>query len=129
MKITLARKTLPPDAAMAPSQGASVVFHGVVRELEDGLLISGIDYSCYPSMAKRRLTALVEEARALFGHHGGAITHRVGFVAAGEPAITIKVQTERSDKAFEACRWYLQRIKQEVPIWKKPIFVESSDQA
>lgn len=128
MKITLAPDNLASDSITAPSHGASVVFRGVVRGMENGLPIKGIDYSCYPSMAERRMSHIAEEAHRLFGDHEGAITHRVGFVAVGESAITINVQTKRSGEAFAACQWYLRRIKEDVPIWKKPIFVDPSAQ-
>ena len=128
MKITLTPDNLASESIVAPSHGASVVFHGVVRGLENGLPITGIDYSCYPSMAEHGMAQITREAHCLFGNHQGTIAHRVGFVAVGESAITINVQTERSSEAFEACQWYLRRIKEDIPIWKKPMFVEPPSQ-
>ncbi len=122
MKITLSRDTLPSGEIKSGPHGAAVVFRGVVRELEDGMPISGIDYSCYPALAERQLREIVDECHRRFGEHGGSISHRIGFVAVGETAIVIEITTERSSEAFDICRWYLSRIKKDVPVWKEPVF-------
>jgi molybdopterin synthase catalytic subunit len=123
MKITLTGDKLASDFSMDPCHGAGIVFHGVVRASEAGLPITGIDYSCYHSMANHSLRKMADQARRLFGNHDGSITHRIGFVAVGESAITIRVRSERSGRAFDACQWYLRRIKEDVPIWKSPVFL------
>lgn len=114
------------EKSLAPStvHGADIRFHGVVRDLEEGRPISGIDYSQYEKMALRELekigAAMTEENLA----HLTFVHHRVGFVPAGEASLLIRVQTAHSAEAFELCREYLKRIKTTVPIWKKPIFSE-----
>lgn len=106
--------------------GADIRFHGVVRDEEDGKTITGIDYSCYPDMAKGELDKI---AGAMLADHPGhlvTIHHRIGFVAAGDASIVIRVQTAHSQAAFDLSREYLKRIKASVPIWKKPVFAETA---
>lgn len=105
-----------------PGIGAEVRFLGVVRELEDGRTISGIDYSAYEPMANSMLEKLIAQGRAEHGPHEVYIQHRLGFVAAAEPSILIWVRTKHSSEAFDLCRWYLKEVKTQVPIWKKPVF-------
>ena len=113
-----------PDATpgFAPGEGAEVRFLGTVRGLEDGRPITGIDYSAYRPMADKLLAELIATARAEREPHEVFLQHRLGFVAAGEPSILIRVRTRHSAAAFDPCRWYLAEIKTRVPIWKKPVF-------
>ncbi len=112
------------EAGLAPSteHGADLRFHGVVRDREDGRLISGIDYTAYRPMADNELRAVIDTMRAERPDHRVAIHHRLGFVPAGEASILIRVQTAHSAAAFALCQEYLRRIKTTVPIWKRPVW-------
>ncbi len=112
--------TLDPSV----SHGADLRFHGVVRDLEEGKKISGIAYSHYERMAEKELQKIGEIMSADFPGHLALIHHRVGFVAAGEASLFLRVQTRHSAEAFDLCREYLRRIKTTVPIWKQPVFEE-----
>jgi molybdopterin synthase catalytic subunit len=103
--------------------GAVVHFYGVVRDLEGGRMISGIEYTAYPEMAEKVLSELELKLKDEFEAHVIKIQHRVGFVPVGEPSLLIEVHTKHSAKAFEISQSYLSEIKQKVPIWKKPIYV------
>lgn len=105
-------------------EGAEVQFLGTVRGEEDGKPISGIDYTAYLPMAEKMLRELVERGEREHGPHRVFIQHRLGFVAAEQPSILIKVRTKHSAEAFDLCRWYLKEIKSRVPIWKRPVFAE-----
>jgi len=105
-------------------EGAEAQFLGVVRGMEDGRTISGIDYSVYLPMAEKMLQDLVARGQREHGPHRVFIQHRLGFVAAEQPSIVIRVRTKHSAESFELCHWYLKEIKTCVPIWKKPVFAE-----
>jgi molybdopterin synthase catalytic subunit len=113
----------PAASVFEPDEGAEVQFLGVVRGSEDGKAISGIDYSAYLPMAEKMLRELVERGGREHGPHRVFIQHRLGFVAAEQPSIIIKVLTKHSAEAFDLCRWYLKEIKTCVPIWKRAVFV------
>lgn len=108
--------------AFADGEGADVQFLGTVRGEEDGRTITGIEYSAYRPMADKELEKLCERGQREHGPHRVEIQHRLGFVAACEPSIIIRVKTRHSGEAFELCRWYLREVKTSVPIWKKPVF-------
>ena len=105
--------------AFLAGEGAEVQFLGVVRGEEKGEAIRGIDYSAYLPMATHMLQDLVDQGTSEKGPHRVFIQHRLGFVAAEEPSIIIRVQTKHSAEAFDLCYWYLREIKTRVPIWKK----------
>lgn len=104
--------------------GADIRFHGAVRDLEDGRQISGIEYSFYEGMALAELNRIGEAMTSEYPEHLAFIHHKVGFVAAGEASIIIRVQTAHSAEGFDISREYLARIKKTVPIWKQPVFVD-----
>ncbi len=128
-KVSISEQTIAEvEQAFPPSNrhGADIRFHGVVRAEEDGRTITGIDYSCYPDMAFAELEKIAATMVAENPDHLAIIHHRVGFVAAGDASIIIRVQTAHSQAAFDLSREYLKRIKASVPIWKKPVFAETS---
>ncbi|GEP43403.1 molybdenum cofactor biosynthesis protein MoaE [Brevifollis gellanilyticus] len=108
--------------AFASGEGAEVRFLGTVRDLEDGRLITGIDYSVYLPMAEKMLAELITQGRQDHGPHEVFIQHRLGLVAAAEPSILIRVRSKHSAESFDLCRWYLKEVKTRVPIWKRPVF-------
>lgn len=128
-KVSISEKTIAEvEKSYLPSNkhGADIRFHGVVRDLEDNKIITGIDYSCYPEMAESELKKIAISMLEENPDHLASIHHCIGFVAAGDASIIIRVQTAHSQAAFELSREYLKRIKDTVPIWKKPIFAEDS---
>jgi len=121
MSFLLSTEPIDPGAPhFEPEEGAEVQFLGTVRGIEEGRTISGIDYSAYLPMAEKTLTALLEKGRAEHGPHRAFIQHRLGFVAAQQPSLLLRVHTKHSAAAFDICQWYLKEIKTSVPIWKKP---------
>ncbi len=125
-KLFIIRMSEAPIVAPAPTfadgEGAEVQFLGTVRGEEDSRPITGIEYSAYAPMADKMFLELAERGQQEYGPHRVEIQHRLGFVAACEPSIWIRVKTKHSAEGFEICRWYLKEIKTHVPIWKKPIF-------
>ena len=116
---------IPSIPHFQPEEGAEVQFIGTVRGSEDGHPITGIDYSVYRPMAEKTLEDLLARGQTDHGPHRAFIQHRLGFVAAEEPSILIRVHTKHSAEAFAICQWYLKEVKATVPIWKEPIPVES----
>lgn len=106
--------------------GASVDFWGVVRTLEDGREISGIEYEAHQTMAQRQMEMIAEAARTDFGLEEVILQHRIGFVAAGEASLFLRVASAHREAAFRASSWIVTELKKKVPIWKRPLFVRQS---
>ncbi len=109
--------------------GASVDFWGVVRALEGGREISGIEYEAHETMAQHQLATIAEEARNKFALEEVILEHRIGRVAAGEASLFLRVASPHRGAAFEASAWIVAELKKKVPIWKKPIFVRQENPA
>ena len=95
--------------------GASVDFWGIVRSLEERREISGIEYEAHQVIA--------EAARSQFDLVEVVLQHRIGFVAAGEASLFLRVASAHRGAAFQASAWIVAELKKNVPIWKRPIFV------
>jgi molybdopterin synthase catalytic subunit len=108
-----------------PASGAIVDFWGVVRALEDGREITGIEYEANRPMAEHQMRSLAEAAIGKFGLAKILIHHRIGFVPAAEASIVVRVESARRSAAFNATQWIMDELKQTVPIWKHPIFQAS----
>ena len=106
--------------------GASVDFWGVVRTLEDGREISGIEYEAHQTMAQRQMEMIAEAARTEFGLEEVTLQHRIGFVAAGEASLFLRVASAHREATFRASSWIVTELKKKVPIWKRPLFIRQS---
>jgi molybdopterin synthase catalytic subunit len=107
-----------------PEPGAIVDFWGVVRALEGGLEITGIEYEAHPLMAEHQMRAIAEAATGKFGLTKVVIRHRTGFVPAAEASVVVRVESVRRVAAFNANQWIMDELKRTVPIWKHPVFKE-----
>lgn len=101
------------------SNGASIVFVGTVRNVNEGREVEGIEYAAYPAMAARELQAIVAEAAARFGTTDIAVEHRIGRLALTEASVVVAVAHARRGAAYEASRYIIEELKRRVPIWKR----------
>ena len=111
----------PPSPRFTEAAGGVVDFYGVVRGHEGAETISGIDYEAHRSMASHQLELLVEEACEKFPLLGLTLHHRIGFVAAAEASLFLRVSAAHRGPAFEAAEWLIVELKRRVPIWKHPV--------
>ncbi len=98
-----------------PRAGAVVTFQGVTREVER------LEYEAYVEMAEERMTAILNEAVERHGLCAAAAEHRVGDVPLSAPSVAVAVSAPHRGEAFAGAREVIDRIKAEVPIWKKEI--------
>jgi len=102
--------------------GAIVDFSGVVRKLEAGREIEGIEYESHTTMAEYQMRLIAESAVEKFQLKEVVLHHRIGFVRAGEASLFLRVGAPHRAAAFEASKWIVDELKKRVPIWKKPAF-------
>lgn len=106
----------------APSDGATVVFEGVVRNNTRGRRTLYLDYEAYEEMALSEMERLSQVSLEQFGIRDVVMIHRLGRLAIGETSVAIGVASAHRAAAFEACRWLIDSLKKTVPIWKKEHF-------
>jgi molybdopterin synthase catalytic subunit len=122
MRIALVDREIDVPALMREvarhRNGATLVFVGTVREVNDGRPVTGMEYSAYRGMAERELAGIAAEARDRFGSDDIVIEHRLGELALGDASVAIAVANPHRAAAYEASRYVIEQLKQRVPIWK-----------
>lgn len=103
--------------------GAVVLFLGTTREFtavgKSNKQTVRLEYECYREMALKEIEALAAEARQRWSLIKLAIVHRIGEVPLGETSVAIAVSSGHRPAAFDAGRWLIDTLKEQVPIWKK----------
>ena len=111
-----------PAGEVDSASGAIVDFWGMVRALEDGKEIAGIDYEANREMAEHQMRGIAESAASKFGLAKVVLHHRIGFVRVGEASVVVRVESARRAAAFNANQWIMDELKRTVPIWKKAVY-------
>ncbi|MEA2520512.1 MAG: MoaE-MoaD fusion protein [Actinomycetota bacterium] len=114
---------LSVDEALAfvadPAAGGTCIFVGTVRDHSAAGDVTSLRYEAWNELAERRLEELADELIAGWKLRKVAILHRTGELGVGEASVVIAVSAPHRPEAFEACRHAIERLKEDVPIWKK----------
>ncbi len=102
--------------------GAVVVFHGITRNHNDGRVVHYLEYEAYSPMAEEMMAQIIDEAQSKWDIGEVAVCHRTGRVDIGETSMVLAVSAAHRQPAFEAALYFIDRLKQIVPIWKKEYF-------
>jgi molybdopterin synthase catalytic subunit len=130
MRTAVVERALDPAALLAEvsrtANGAALLFVGMVREVNDGRQVSGIDYSAYAAMAARELEAIAAEATERFGTPDVVVEHRLGTLGLGEASVAIAVAHPHRGAAYDASRFVIEELKRRVPIWKREHYADGT---
>lgn len=114
------------ETLKAGSDGAVVVFDGIVRNNTRGRQTEYLVYEAYAEMARAEMNVLVAKACERFAVRDVLLHHRLGRLEVGETSVLIAVASAHRGAAFDACRWIIDTLKQTVPIWKQEFFVDGA---
>src|SRR6476469_2997221 len=122
-------------AVESDTAGAVVSFSGVVRNHDGGKQVSRLSYSAHPTAHQ----VMADVVAALVAEHsvpaGGAdqqqpvriwAAHRIGMLEIGDPALVCAVSASHRGQAFAVCAELVDRIKEQVPIWKEQFFSDGT---
>lgn len=109
-----------------PSSGAVVTFDGRVRDHNDGHRVSGLEYQAYPALALATGKRILEEEITRHRLLRAIAVHRTGPIAIGECAVWVGVASEHRAAAFAAAQSIMERLKYELPIWKKETYLDGT---
>lgn len=114
-------------AAGDPRAGAVATFIGLVRNHDPSVAgeVVALEYSAHPD-AEDVLTDLATAAAVSADVLAVAISHRVGLVRVGEPAVVVVVATAHRARAFEVCRELVESVKATLPVWKREVLADGS---
>jgi len=112
------------SAVADPGAGGTCVFVGTVRDISEAGAVTGLTYEAWDELALRRLGEIGEELLGARSVLRAAIHHRTGELGIGEASVIVAVSAPHRAEAFEACRDGIERLKRDVPIWKKEALVD-----
>ncbi len=111
------------ESLRTPEAGAIVTFQGTVRRFSGDIEVTRLYYEAYREMAVKSIKQIADEAKERFGIIDYSIIHRIGNIDLTEDSVIVSVSSEHREEAFSACKFIIDRIKIETPIWKKDIAV------
>ena len=130
MRTAVVERPLEPGALLSEvastANGATVLFVGTVREVNEGRQVTGIDYAAYSAMAETELRSIVKEAGTLHQTGDIVVEHRIGTLGLGDASIVIAVAHPRRASAFDAARMIIEEVKRRVPIWKREHYADGT---
>ena len=127
----ISTKPLSADAHQAAvagaASGAVVVFSGIVRDHDHGRPVVSLEYVGHPGAAEV-LRACRDEILADPLVHAVAVSHRIGDLQVGDAALVAAVSAAHRAEAFAACERLVDIVKQRLPIWKRQVFPDGTDE-
>jgi molybdopterin synthase catalytic subunit len=119
-------------AVESDTAGAVVSFSGVVRNHDGGKAVERLSYSAHPTAHQ----VMADVVARLVAEHAGEgssgqpvriwAAHRIGMLEIGDPALVCAVSAAHRGQAFAVCAELLDRIKEQVPIWKEQFFADGT---
>lgn len=107
--------------------GAHSIFLGQIRsDTLDGKTVSAIEYTAYEDMALEQMCGIREELFEKYVLTCLHVYHSLGTVAAGEICLFVFTSSRHRKAAIEACEELVERIKKELPIWGRELFIDDT---
>lgn len=106
--------------------GGVSVFVGTTRRWTDGRETVELEYECYEAMALKEMEQLADRAQERWPVRRICLVHRLGVVPVAEASVIVGVSTPHRAEAFEACRFLIDTLKQQVPIWKREVYADGT---
>jgi molybdopterin synthase catalytic subunit len=99
--------------------GAIGTFTGVVRQVAGDERTEALEFESFDEVARERIKAIEDDLKKREGILEVLIHHKTGRIRAGEDIVYIVILSGHRQELFPALRDAIERIKEEVPIWKK----------
>jgi len=128
-RVTFAPLSLDEVYALAdnPANGAVVVMSGMVRNNTDGKPVVALEYQAYKPMAIEIFKQIAAQIRQTWPDVTRvAIHHRTGKLTVGEISVLVAVGCPHRSEAFAACKFAIDTLKHNAPIWKKEHWSDGS---
>ncbi|MBI2299645.1 MAG: molybdenum cofactor biosynthesis protein MoaE [Armatimonadetes bacterium] len=130
--VTLTTEPLDPRALEVlvddPTCGALGTFLGKVRNHHRGRPVDHLEYEAFEPMAVERIEAILEECAARWELGPMAVAHRLGRLEIGDVAVVVCVGSAHRDAALAACGYIMDRIKDDVPIFKHETWADGTSE-
>lgn len=107
--------------------GAVVGFAGAVRDHDHGRTVTLLEYTAHPD-AEAVLAQVAADVALLPGVLAIAVSHRLGELKVGDVALACAVSAAHRAEAFDACRELVDEVKRRIPVWKRQVFDDGTDE-
>jgi molybdopterin synthase catalytic subunit len=115
------------ELASDSKNGAVVTMSGTVRNQTDGKPVQSLEYQAYEPMAMQVFYQIADSIRQKWPDvNRVVIHHRIGRLSIGEISVLVAVGCPHRSEAFEACRYAIDTLKHQAPIWKKEFWLDGS---
>lgn len=114
-------------ALLNDQSGALATFEGWVRNHNNARPVTKLNYYGYEKLAINQGEKLITQAKQQFDIINAVAIHRIGDLAIGDMAVWIGVTAHHRYPAFDACRWLLDAIKADIPVWKQEFYADSEE--
>ena len=112
---------------LSEENGAESIFIGRVRNENSGKKVKAVTYDTHDKAVLKSFKSICNDAINKFDKNAKVfLEHAKGYVSVGEISILIAVGSGHRDEAFKICRYILEEIKHQTPIWKKEHYIEGS---
>jgi molybdopterin synthase catalytic subunit/molybdopterin converting factor small subunit len=123
---TLSSEPLDPAAVIEEARndqaGAVASFIGTTRRWSRDRTVHHLEYEAYGGMAEKVMAELADELKQRYDLCEVAIAHRTGRVDIGGISVVIAVSARHRADALAACKDAIDRLKENVPLWKKEVY-------
>lgn len=109
-----------------PECGGLALFAGTVRDHHQGLAVESLRYTAYAPLAEKRIGEIEQQACRRFGLSYCRVVHRLGPLRIGDVAIVCVARAAHRAEAFDACRYLVDEVKHQAPIWKEEFYTDGS---
>ena len=104
--------------------GAISSFTGIVRAEHD---IKALAIEHHPIMSAAALNDLADRCETKYDLRGIIIIHRYGVLDVGQPIVLVAASSPHRKDAMQATAYAMDRLKTDVPFWKKEIRQDGSE--
>ena len=109
----------PAKAMKSGSYGATAVFVGTMRDINEERSVQAMELEHYPGMTDKYLQRISAQAAKQWPILDSVIVHRVGTLQPDDPIVLVAVWSAHRAVAFDACRFLIEQLKSKAPFWKK----------
>ncbi len=113
------------DRGGHPACGAVLTFSGTVRNHHLARPVVQLAYEAYAPMALKEMDRVID---AMYDQYSDVrlaqVVHRFGTMPVGASSIFLTVAAPHRPEGFAALRFLIDRIKRDVPIWKKEFYAD-----
>ncbi|TGK00706.1 molybdenum cofactor biosynthesis protein MoaE [Leptospira semungkisensis] len=126
--ITFESILLPSKLPDIPEMGGYVFFSGIVRNVNEGKKVTHLEYEAYVPMANDTIRKILLDAKEKWDLLHADCIHRLGKLNISEIAVIVETGSMHRAEAYAANRYIIDRVKHEVPIWKREFYLDGSSE-